>query len=512
VSGASRGPGPRLQAGILAAALALGALAAPVGPARAGDDVCPEPNDSAASSCPLGSVSDAHGYLDRPDDQDRYRIEVGEGQTVQATLGTLPAAYGLRLESSDGSAVATASGGGTDDRVLGASGLSGGTYYLVVYSEGGDSNGESPYVMRVSVVGAIAGGPVNVDPDAPPPPPPADRPLDQLVLNRQEAGEEAKDGDKPAKGKVDGAEWYEVTYKRDASMHKRGPLLFVNRVYRADDVGAAQRIFQQQAGPAAGLPEAKARNYHYKDLGNQLMNIWVGEEAQAVGAVAANTSKNEDVVTRHYRIVLRMGSLVETIYTYGPDTGNTWEVAFDLAKRVEKRVKEAPAGPPPEIFSSLAPEAIGLRITDTGNQTTEVLARSGSDERARWYESRYDRGIETYAQRLGPVQIYNKVFVASSNAAARELFQEHAVFQLPEATEVRGAIFPEPKTRSVGNESYAIGACNNDCGDELTEALHERIVFRRGNVVVIIYIWGHENMSNPDSLSTFAESVNGRIR
>ena len=66
--------------------------------------------------------------------------------------------------------------------------------------------------------------------------------------------------------------------------------------------------------------------------------------------------------------------------------------------------------------------------------------------------------------------------------------------------------------RSTGTASYAIGACNDDCGGANSQYLHERVVYRWGNVVVILYIWGREDQSNPDTLATYAATINGRVR
>ena len=56
----------------------------------AGQDVCSEPNQAPAQACPIGR-NRRGGSLDSPDDVDRYRIGVGQGQVVLARLSTLPA-------------------------------------------------------------------------------------------------------------------------------------------------------------------------------------------------------------------------------------------------------------------------------------------------------------------------------------------------------------------------------------------------------------------------------------
>src|SRR6476646_5147283 len=117
----------RLGRGAVVAGLALGLLAGRATPTWAGQDICPEPNDAPENACAIGPNTSSGGYLDSPDDVDRDRISSGAGQSVQATLGTLPGSYTFRLEAEDGTVVADGNGSGTDDRALGANGLTGGT-------------------------------------------------------------------------------------------------------------------------------------------------------------------------------------------------------------------------------------------------------------------------------------------------------------------------------------------------------------------------------------------------
>ena len=177
---------------ILIGALAFGLLLGrPAPPIWAGQDVCSEPNEAPAQACPIGGNSTAAGYLDSPDDVDRYRIQVGQGQVVLASLSTLPGDFNLRLEAEGGSQVAQGEGSGTADKALGTSALPAGTYWVAVYSPNGDSSADAPYTLGVSVQGTAVVA-INVDPNAPPPAAAAERPIEQLVLIGDEAGAQAK--------------------------------------------------------------------------------------------------------------------------------------------------------------------------------------------------------------------------------------------------------------------------------------------------------------------------------
>lgn len=501
----------RWARGVLLTALAAGLLAGGARPATAGADICPEPNDGPDGACALGSGSSASGYLDSPDDVDRYRIEVGQGQMIQASLGSLPGDYSLRLEEASGAPVIEAGGGGAD-RALEARDMPAGSYFLVVSSNNGESSADQPYVIKVSVQGSIAGPPLTIDSSAPPPPPAPDRSLDQLVLTLLDAGDKAK-ASKPTNGSDGRGDWYQVIFKRDSDpqISRLGPEVIINRVYRGKDLPNAQAIYRDLVGQV--FPEAKDLALGVGSVGPEDAG-GLGDEAQAWGACTNRNCSPErgEKVYRHFRFVFRTGNLVEVIYSYGYESGNYYGVARDLAGKVQTRINTAPAGPPPEIIARGAPGDMGLVIQDAGPQATEMFRNFGSDDRASWYESRFERGEETVNQKLGPNIIYNKVFVANGSDNARAIFKENAVKALPEATTRKGAPFVEPKTKSFGNESFAIGACNDNCDTDRSQYLHERLVYRWGNVVVILYLWGREDQANPDVLATYASLINGRVR
>jgi hypothetical protein len=119
-------------------------------PVLAGADVCPEPNQDIASACFLGPDGPAPGFLDTPDDVDRYRIELPPDSMIVATLGSLPADYGLRLHLADGSVTAEAIEPGVADKLVRADGLQPGTYFLSVASLRGESDSGRPYSVSVT--------------------------------------------------------------------------------------------------------------------------------------------------------------------------------------------------------------------------------------------------------------------------------------------------------------------------------------------------------------------------
>jgi hypothetical protein len=335
--------------------------------------------------------------------------------------------------------------------------------------------------------------------------------LDQLVLSADDFGEKPKDTD-TKKGSDSRASWYEIIYRTERnpqSSRVKGPQVTVNRVYRAKDEATARQLFEEQAATqATSLPEAKQLKIDYSSLGPQAMNA-IGDDLRAVGA--CGDCNEEDKLTRHYRVVLRVGSIVETLYTYGIEGGNNPNVVFSLAEKLERRIASGPAAPLPELLSSRQPSEIGLQHADAGKEAVQMFSNSGSDERASWYEARFERGEETIGMKLGPTIIYNKIFVAASAEQARAIYKENATRSLPESTQRHYGIFIESKTKSFGNESYAVGACNVNCDLKDFDRLHERLVYRWGNVVVLVYIWGHNDESNPAVISRYGELIAERI-
>ena len=103
---------------------------------------------------------------------------------------------------------------------------------------------------------------------------------------------------------------------------------------------------------------------------------------------------------------------------------------------------------------------------------------------------------------LGPGTLYG---------AISRLEERGLIEALPEASQRHVGIFIEPKIKKFGAEFFATGSCNVDCNSQLMDRLHERLVFRRGNVVVILYIWGDKDESGPDAELLFANMIYNRI-
>jgi hypothetical protein len=351
----------------------------------------------------------------------------------------------------------------------------------------------------------------------PPPPPPAAtsqpafiRNPSDFVLKTEELGDKIKLQGKPKTGTdSNGNNWTELAWKRDSDpkVSRSGPEWVVNRVYVGKTEDEARRIFNEQN--VRDMPEAKALNLSFGSLGDQGMPQSPGDEARALGA--CNNCNDADPI-RHYRIVFRRDSVVEVLYTYGRDSGNYFGVPMSFVLILDNRITAPVAGPLPEIITHQEPIQVALGLGDNRTQANVVFERSGYDGGAKWYEIRVERDEELMNAKLGPTHMYNRVWVADTIDIAKQIYRDNAVMALPESTRQMGPPFEEKKIQRVGNESYGIGACNDDCSGANSDKLHERVVFRWGNMVSLIYTWGREDQSNPDVITDLAKRVIGRVQ
>jgi hypothetical protein len=130
---------------ILMALTPLLALTPPAG--AAGDDVCPEPNDTFQQACYLGTGSDALGFIASSGDVDAYRFEVRDFDTrVHLELADRPLPYRVHLANWNGDVIADGPDGQLD-----ASLWVPGSYYAFVDSADGEANAGVPYRIVIGV-------------------------------------------------------------------------------------------------------------------------------------------------------------------------------------------------------------------------------------------------------------------------------------------------------------------------------------------------------------------------
>ena len=105
----------------------------------------------------------------------------------------------------------------------------------------------------------------------------------------------------------------------------------------------------------------------------------------------------------------------------------------------------------------------------------------------------------------------NRVSVAPDVETARRAYRELAAQEFPEATEPRQGTFV-PSIGTIGEESFVVGSCDDGCVDEEPK-VHMRIVFRRANVVAVLYTWGQggNDGATAETAAYLARLVDARL-
>ncbi|MFN8522778.1 MAG: hypothetical protein U0821_06675 [Chloroflexota bacterium] len=308
--------GKKTTAGLMAAALLLAGWAVPS--ARA--DACPEPNDAMDRACDLALGKRTGGELDTDQDADRYRLQVGEGQSVLVTLKAGTGMQKLRLETADGVTVADV-GLARGEREVLAERLPAGTYYAYVAGEYAEPGGDRSYSVWWSSPGS--GDPVVVRA-------PGGKVLRDLPFTSADVGDKATQTD----GRLvvgDRGRIYQSVFEREDTVaaRKAGPQHVVSRVFVGEDEGAARAVFE--GWNVFDLPEADEYKHPYEFLGEQSLPKLADEIRGLSACQKCNDGENP---RRHFRVVMRSGNAVVLLYTWGRDAGNNSDTVIDLLNRI----------------------------------------------------------------------------------------------------------------------------------------------------------------------------------
>jgi hypothetical protein len=181
----------------------------------------------------------------------------------------------------------------------------------------------------------------------------------------------------------------------------------------------------------------------------------------------------------------------------------------------------APAAvPPPAPVAGpilKAPTEILLRIEELGTDIGQLYLNTGSDDRGRWAEARYERPLQLMNAGLGPIRIVSRTHVGNTVADARSKYAEEAGRQtsMPEAQDEFGLVYlnqcPQDCVTAVGEEQISHGACNDNCGTVRFNRLHQRTVLRYQNVTSVLYFWGRSDQATVAQTNVWLTIIRGRM-
>jgi hypothetical protein len=283
-----------------------------------------------------------------------------------------------------------------------------------------------------------------------------------------------------------------------------GPRRTIDKLWLANDVATAQQIYREQT--AAGFPEAPTG----------VQNIG-GVDAQGFGdesTISGGCSPCDDKIV-HFRLVLRYLNAVHVVYMYGEDQFVYADVIRHLGALLDERIHSAPTGPAPDVQVNVSPRQVALSISEMGKQIDVAGEQEGSDGPVQWYWARFKRDKRAVTSHIGPIDIWNKVWVAPDIETAQQIFQQQAKPGFNDGLQIEKVgtgQFPMEALPGVGNENFGWTACNDNCNTEFFEFLHHRYVWRSGNVVAVIYSWGGNQDNSVNQISFWAQSMRNRIK
>ncbi|MGE3910769.1 MAG: hypothetical protein AB7K36_15525 [Chloroflexota bacterium] len=165
----------------------------------------------------------------------------------------------------------------------------------------------------------------------------------------------------------------------------------------------------------------------------------------------------------------------------------------------------------PAAAQGINPRDVALTDDDAGKEAARSADEEGTDDRSAWIHLRWQRQEDGPDFLTGPGTVDNKVWVAKDLASAKAIYQEEANknSQFPEAFHAANGPYAL-EMAGIGDESSALSACD-DCNAKDDIYLHHRLVFRRGVVVEVIYIYGNQDTAPQNLMSWFGMQAFGRI-
>jgi hypothetical protein len=168
-------------------------------------------------------------------------------------------------------------------------------------------------------------------------------------------------------------------------------------------------------------------------------------------------------------------------------------------------------GAPPVQADGISPRDIATTDDEAGKQAARAVDKDGGDDRSAWVELRWERQPDSPDYTTGPATVDNTIWVAKDLSSARAIYQEQAAKtpDFPEAFYAHKGPYPLPISASADDIS-GLSACL-DCNAKDEVFLHHRVVFRRGSVVGVLYLYGTDKTAPQDLASWYVSQVVKRV-
>ena len=111
---------------------------------------------------------------------------------------------------------------------------------------------------------------------------------------------------------------------------------------------------------------------------------------------------------------------------YGEDEYVYADVIRNLGAKLNERVRWLRPGTAPDVQANVSPRQVALSIIEMGKQIDTAGEKEGSDGPVQWYWARFKRDKRAVTSHIGPLDIWNKVWVAPDIETAQRIFREQA--------------------------------------------------------------------------------------
>jgi hypothetical protein len=160
------------------------------------------------------------------------------------------------------------------------------------------------------------------------------------------------------------------------------------------------------------------------------------------------------------------------------------------------------------------PKNVLLRLSeDMGKEIEQLRPKSGKHNGAAYSEVWFERKSNRIDDLLGPINVFNKVYIAPDLATGQQIYQEEVARQkgLPEAQVESVDIYAVTGVENFGDEQDLLATCNTECADKELDGTHWRMVVRNRNAVIVLYFYGGPHSATSTQMNQWLAKMRERL-